>query len=294
MRLFCFVWRQPDASAQQPRRKTPACMRLNARVVAGNGAFGLGCYHILRSLSCAYDCAYDCHTVASVAFFRSVSSVLSSDSHHIDILRRGPRAWNAWRAQNPAIKPQLMGIALKAAERQMGPINGGPINLSGARLRHSSLRFATLSGADLSGADLSDTDLSEARLNGANLAGADLTEALLDQADFAGASLAGANLSGTNLLGVRNLTQAQIDEARGNLMTVLPPHLSRPRSWTGTVSQVFSAPQPRAVPEPEPAEPAPFRSRNREPAPQIRGERVSWLVGGPRSGEARARDPQGA
>ncbi len=220
---------------------------------------------------------------------------MSSDSHHIDILRRGPRAWNAWRAQNPGVTPQLIGIALSAAGRQMGPINGGPINLSGARLRHSSLRFATLSGADLSGADLSDTDLSETRLNGANLAGADLTDALLDQADFAGASLADANLAGTNLLGVRNLTQAQIDEARGNLLTVLPPHLSRPRSWTGTVSQVFSAPQLRPIPEPEPVEPTPtpFRSRNREPAPEVRGERVSWLVGGPRSGEARARDPQG-
>jgi hypothetical protein len=211
---------------------------------------------------------------------------LSSDSHHIDLLRRGPRAWNAWRAQNPDITPSLIGITLSVAERQMGPINGGPINLAQARLRHASLRFATLSGADLSGADLSDTDLSEARLNGANLAGADLTDALLDQADFAGARLTGANLSGTNLVEIRNLTQAQIDEAAGDLLTVLPPHLSRPRSWTGTVSHVVGGPQSRSAPEP-----IPFRSR--DPAPQVKGERVSWLVGGPRSAEARARDPQG-
>jgi hypothetical protein len=218
---------------------------------------------------------------------------LSSDSNHIDLLRRGPRAWNAWRAQNPDITPSLIGITLSVAERQMGPINGGPINLAGARLRHASLRFATLSGADLSAADLSDTDLSEARLNGANLAGADLTEALLDQADFAGARLTGANLSGTSLLEVRNITQGQIDEAAGDLLTLLPPHLSRPRSWTGTVSPVMSGPQPRATPEAMPI-------RSRDPVPQIKGERVSWLVGGPRSSEARARptspvrDPQGA
>jgi pentapeptide repeat protein len=213
---------------------------------------------------------------------------LSSDSHHIDLLRRGPRAWNAWRAQNPDITPSLIGIALSAAERQMGPINGGPINLAQARLRHASLRFATLSRADLSGADLSDTDLSEARLNGANLSGADLTDALLDQADFAGASLAGADLSGTNLLEVRNLTQDQIDEARGDLLTVLPSHLSRPRSWTGTVSKVVGGPQARVAPEPV----EPMRFRSKDPAPPVKGERVSWLVGGPRS-EARARDPQG-
>jgi hypothetical protein len=109
---------------------------------------------------------------------------LSSDSHHIELLRRGPRAWNAWRAHNLGITPRLTGITLSAAERQMGPINGGPINLAQARLRHASLRFATLSGADLSGADLSDTDLSETRLNGANLAGADLTDALLGQREW--------------------------------------------------------------------------------------------------------------
>jgi hypothetical protein len=122
-------------------------------------------------------------------------------------------------------------------------------------LRHTSFRFATLSGADLSGADLSgadlsDADLSEARLNGANLAGADLTDALLDQADFAGARL-GANLSGTSLLEVRNITQGQIDEVRGDLLTLPPPHLSRPRSWTGTVSQVVGGPQSCAGYSPE-------------------------------------------
>ena len=54
-----------------------------------------------------------------------------------------------WRAQNPDITPNLIGITLSVAERQMGPINGGPINLADARLRHASLRFATLTGADL-------------------------------------------------------------------------------------------------------------------------------------------------
>jgi hypothetical protein len=206
------------------------------------------------------------------------------------MLRRGPRAWNAWRTQNPEITPSLTCITLSVAERQMGPINGGPVNLAGARLRHASLRFATLNAADLSGADLSDTDLSEARLNGANLAGADLTDALLDQADFADARLTSANLSGTSLLEVRNITQAQIDEAAGDLLTLLPPHLSRPRSWTGTVSQVVGGSQSRSASDASPS---------RGPAPQVKGERVSWLVGGPRSGEGRARsttplrNPQG-
>jgi uncharacterized protein YjbI with pentapeptide repeats len=84
--------------------------------------------------------------------------------------------------ENPAVVPNLTGIALSVGERQMGPINGGPINLSSARLRHASLRFAMLTGADLSTAGLWDADLSDARLDRANLAGADLSEALLDRA----------------------------------------------------------------------------------------------------------------
>jgi hypothetical protein len=155
----------------------------------------------------------------------------------------------------------------------MGPISGGPINFSFTRLRHASLRFATLTGANLEMADLSEADLSDARLEGANLSGADLSEALLERANFAGARLGGANLSGASLVEARNLTQAQIDEALGDPMTVLPAHLSRPTGWGGTVSQMVRGPQPREGRHtaPEPGQPAPSR-----------GDSVTWLVGGPR------------
>jgi uncharacterized protein YjbI with pentapeptide repeats len=95
---------------------------------------------------------------------------LSQDSSHIEILRRGPRAWNAWRSENPEVVPNLSGLTLSVGQRQMGPINGGPINLASTRLRHASLRFATLTGADLTSADLWDADLSDARLDRVNLA----------------------------------------------------------------------------------------------------------------------------
>jgi Pentapeptide repeats (8 copies) len=205
---------------------------------------------------------------------------LSQDSSHIEFLRRGPRSWNAWRAENPAVVPNLTGIALSAGERQMGPINGGPINLSSARLRHASLRFATLTGADLSTADLWDADLSDARLDRANLCGADLREALLDRADFTGANIAGANLSGARLLEARNLTQAQIDQALGDQFTVLPPHLTRPPAWTGSVSPVSD-----------------YKTRSEFHALGLNGvaapkrvETVSWLVGGPRSDRGSAQE----
>jgi len=204
---------------------------------------------------------------------------LSSDSKHVETLRRGPRSWNQWRAQNPSLTPNLTGIALSVAERQMGPISGGPINFSFTRLRQASLRFATLTGANFEMADLSEADLSDARLEGANLSGADLSEALLERANFAGARLGGANLSGANLTGARSLTQAQIDDALGDALTVLPEHLSRPAGWGGAVSQVMNGLQPRNG-----AHAAPGNG----PMPPNRNDSVTWLVGGPRRSGAHA------
>jgi hypothetical protein len=58
-----------------------------------------------------------------------------ANSEHTEILRRGPRAWNAWRQDNPSHIPNLDDAALSLSERQLGPINGGPINLRSARWR---------------------------------------------------------------------------------------------------------------------------------------------------------------
>ena len=73
---------------------------------------------------------------------------------HLEILRRGPQAWNEWRAQNPDVRPHLSNVALSLSERQWGPMHGGPINFKSAILPDASLRFASLLDADLQAADL--------------------------------------------------------------------------------------------------------------------------------------------
>ena len=151
-----------------------------------------------------------------------------ADSPHIEILRLGPRAWNAWREQNPSQNPILDHAALSLGERQFGPINGGPINLRSASMRGAVLRFATLSRANLEGADLFEADLAHARLDGANLAGANLSCTILDYADFSGAILSNANLAGTSLLHVQNLTQSQINLSLCDSATIFPTHLVHP------------------------------------------------------------------
>jgi hypothetical protein len=199
---------------------------------------------------------------------------VSANSEHIDILRRGPRAWNAWRRQHPLAIPNLTKIRLSVSERQMGPMNGGPINLASARLRRASLRFATLSGANLEGADLSGADLTDARLDGVNLSNADLTDATLDHADFAGATLAGLNLCGTDLSGARNLTPMQLTEAVGDRLTALPPGLEAPQSWLRGMLDLVVDEQAHVA-----AAPTSNLEVVKTQSPKPR--RVSWLIGGP-------------
>ena len=86
---------------------------------------------------------------------------------------------------------------------------------------------ADLIGHRFAGADLRRANLRHARLIGADLRGADLRGADLTGTDLRGADLAGADLSGSIFL-----VQAQIDAARGDDATKLPPGLSRPPHWT--------------------------------------------------------------
>jgi uncharacterized protein YjbI with pentapeptide repeats len=87
-------------------------------------------------------------------------------------------------------------------------------------------------GADLIGARLAGADLSGANLRGAYLIGADLTGADLRGADLIGADLRNADLSGADLTGSVFLTQAQLDAARGDGRTTLPPTFDRPGHWS--------------------------------------------------------------
>ncbi|MFC8453461.1 pentapeptide repeat-containing protein [Kitasatospora sp. NPDC057223] len=86
-------------------------------------------------------------------------------------------------------------------------------------------------GADLIGARLRGADLYGANLRGAYLIAADLTGADLRSADLIGADLRDARLDGADLTGSFFLTQAQLNAARGDGATRLPPSLARPGHW---------------------------------------------------------------
>ncbi|NEA66503.1 pentapeptide repeat-containing protein [Streptomyces sp. SID12488] len=86
-------------------------------------------------------------------------------------------------------------------------------------------------GADLIGADLRAADLRGANLRGAYLIAADLKGADLRTADLIGADLRDADLSGADLTGSIFLTQAQLNAAKGDSSTKVPPALVRPAHW---------------------------------------------------------------
>jgi uncharacterized protein YjbI with pentapeptide repeats len=86
-------------------------------------------------------------------------------------------------------------------------------------------------GADLMGANLNGADLRGANLRGAYLIGADLSGADLRVADLIGADFRAADLSGADLTGSIFLIQSQLDAAKGDTATKLPPALTRPTHW---------------------------------------------------------------
>src|SRR5215831_5797336 len=95
----------------------------------------------------------------SARYFRGASM---ANDEHVALLKQGVAAWNAWRVENPNIRPDLTKADLK-----------------GADLCRANLKEVDLKGADLRGAKLARANLAEATLNEANLAGANLQGAIL-------------------------------------------------------------------------------------------------------------------
>ena len=155
-----------------------------------------------------------------------------ANQEHIDLLKQGAKAWNAWRQKHPNIQPDLSGANL---------LN---VSLIGADLSGTNFIGADLSGADFythvgklsdkPGAvrkyltyfsktggftgitarkwerekstilityfsDLSGANFSKASLNYTNLTAANLSKVNLRGADLTGADLTSANLRGADL-----------------------------------------------------------------------------------------------
>jgi TIR domain/Pentapeptide repeats (8 copies) len=120
-----------------------------------------------------------------------------ANASHLSLLKKkGVKAWNQWRLEQP---------------HQAGVSNAHltSANLVKANLSNADLRGANLSNADLTGANLMNADLSEANLSDASLIGADLSEADLSEANLSGAFMLRTTLLSVVLDGV-NFERASV------------------------------------------------------------------------------------
>jgi uncharacterized protein YjbI with pentapeptide repeats len=125
-----------------------------------------------------------------------------ASQEHLDILRSGVKAWNAWRKENAKLLPDLGSAKLRSARLSEVDLSRGTLtraNLLNAQLTGANMCGADLRGADLSGANLGAANLKDSDLNGVDLQGADLRCANLNGADLTGAKVVGANLSEADL-----------------------------------------------------------------------------------------------
>lgn len=114
-----------------------------------------------------------------------------ANEKHLEILRHGVKAWNAWRKEMEEATGHL------TADLSNTDFRG--VDLNGANFREADLRKADLEEANLSGANLTGANLLDANLNCANLNEACLNTAILSNAGFYGAYLVGAKLLYSNL-----------------------------------------------------------------------------------------------
>ncbi|WP_309297283.1 pentapeptide repeat-containing protein [Lolliginicoccus levis] len=115
-----------------------------------------------------------------------------------------------------ALRGEVNTLLLRASELCRATVRGGKKDYR---------------GADLMGAKFSGADLRGASLRGALLIAADLSGADLRYADLIGADLRDTNIRGADLTDALFLTQSQLNAAKGDSATTLPPALHHPAHW---------------------------------------------------------------
>ena len=123
----------------------------------------------------------------------------------LNIILRGPAAWNRWRTENPDVVIDLSGADL--SERDLRGIDLHHANLRQVRFNMSNMPLARLDNADLSDADLASVYMLHADLRSANL-----ERAHLHTATMSGAKLSHANLRDTVLM-CANLVESDLSFA---------------------------------------------------------------------------------
>jgi uncharacterized protein YjbI with pentapeptide repeats len=127
-----------------------------------------------------------------------------ANEEHLAILKKGAKAWNKWREENPAVRPDLLSA-----------------DLSDRNLFLADLRRANLCDVNLVGADLGLANLTGANLGGANLAAATLAGATLEMTILADVDLSEVEgLDGVHHIGPSTVGIDTIYKSKGKIPEV--------------------------------------------------------------------------
>jgi hypothetical protein len=218
---------QTDADRQ--RRITESLLKATEQLGSDQLPVRLGGIYTLERLSLESDADYWAIMEILTAFIRAKApwrgdSGLSYTELYVyqeDELQGATRKPAADISAVLTVIGRRKGIELKTLERANWVIN---------------LRDCDLRGADLNGMNLENVLLIGAHLERANLRSTSLRYALCRNTHFGGARFRSAQLNSTNLEGAHleeaeELTQSQLDQARGDEKTLLPSGLTRPDNW---------------------------------------------------------------
>jgi len=128
-----------------------------------------------------------------------------ANPEHLEIIKQGVDAWNAWRQEHPEIEPNL-------ANADLNEMRLNEANLNNTDLRRADLQNTDFRGADMIRADLRAANISKASFNLAKLSEANFSEAYLRESDFSEADLRRAYFIRTDLVRV-DLWQTNLNRA---------------------------------------------------------------------------------
>lgn len=156
---------------------------------------------------------------------------------HIEIFKKGPQAWNAWRDANPDISPDLSDIDFEKdvhtykSTYDMPEFTGYNLShmnlnriiarnssfiscfLAGSNLHFSDLCFSFFQNCSFEGASLAVSKIGSAEFSGCDFTNSDLSYCSAEETNFSGSRFISTKLNNMSLVKT-DFTDTVLDEAR--------------------------------------------------------------------------------
>ncbi len=158
-------------------------------------------------------------------------------AEHVEMFKKGPQAWNAWRDENPDVRPDLSDIDFEKdvhtyeSTYDMPEFTGYNLSymnlnritarnsyfircfLAGSDLHFSDICFSFFQNCSFEGASLAVTKIGSAEFHECDFTNADLSYCSAEETNFSGSKFISTKLSNMSLVKT-DFTDTVIDEAR--------------------------------------------------------------------------------